>query len=65
MSAKTPNIILLGNLLQSVNECAMSPDGKVWYPARPTGFWSWSYRLKAAWLVWTGRADALIWPAGQ
>lgn len=33
--------------------------------ARPEGFASIRYRIKATWLVWTGRADALIWPGGQ
>ena len=36
-------------------------DGRV-VPARPQGFWSWRYRWAAAWLVWTGRADAFVWP---
>lgn len=34
-------------------------------PARPAGFASIWYRIHAAWLVWTGRADALVWPASQ
>jgi len=39
-----------------------------WVPARPLpfyglfGFW---LRLKDAWAVLTGRADAFIWPEGQ
>lgn len=37
------------------------PDGR-WVPARPYGFQSWRYRIKATWLVWTGQADAIIWP---
>lgn len=36
-----------------------------WYPARPVGFASIWYRIKATWLVWTGQADALVWPPGQ
>ena len=37
------------------------PDGR-WVPARPYGgHWRWS-RLRATWLVFTGRADALTWP---
>lgn len=36
-----------------------------WYPSRPEGFASIWYRIKATWLVWTGRADALVWPCGQ
>lgn len=33
-----------------------------WAPARPEGFASIWYRLRATWLVFTGQADALIWP---
>lgn len=33
-----------------------------WAPSRPEGFSSLSYRLRATWLVFTGQADALIWP---
>jgi hypothetical protein len=40
------------------------PDGR-WVPARPIGFQSLRYRVRATWLVWTGRADALIWPGQQ
>lgn len=39
--------------------------GGLWVPARPSGYSSWIYRCKAAWLVFTGKADALIWPKGQ
>jgi hypothetical protein len=44
--------------------CQAGINGK-WYPARPCGFYSWGNRIKTAWLVFTGRADALIWPGGQ
>lgn len=39
-----------------------TPDG--WVPARPvsTGLTS---RIKAAWKVLTGKADAVIWPEEQ
>jgi hypothetical protein len=39
--------------------------GKEWVPARPLGWTSIPYRLKAAWLVFTGKADAVIWPYKQ
>jgi hypothetical protein len=42
-------------------ECAGLPDGK-WVPARSLGYPSILMRFKCAWLVWTGKADALIWP---
>lgn len=37
------------------------PDGR-WVPARPIGFQSIWERFRATWLVWSGQADALIWP---
>lgn len=43
---------------------AQAEDGH-WVPARPLGLSSWRLRLKAAWLVFTGRADAVLWPGGQ
>ena len=36
-----------------------------WVPARPLGYASYTLRFRAAWLVFTGRADALVWPGGQ
>jgi len=36
-------------------------DGR-WVPARALGFMSFGQRVKAAWLVFTGKADALTWP---
>jgi hypothetical protein len=35
--------------------------GERWVRARPRGTPSFRSRLKATWLVFTGRADALIW----
>ena len=37
---------------------------KRWVPARPlnSSFWE---RIRDAWAVLTGRADAFIWPEGQ
>ncbi len=43
----------------------ISADGKTYYPARPVGNPALRYRLKAAWFVLTGKADAVIWPADQ
>lgn len=33
----------------------------VWVPSRPLPPPQWWMRFKAAWLVFTGRADALTW----
>ena len=37
------------------------PDGR-WVPARPLGFCSIGNRIRCAWAVFTGRADAVEWP---
>lgn len=62
---KDPNIWFLNEVIKSSKENAAEVAPGVWVPARPEGFSSWSYRLKAAWLVFTGKADALIWPGNQ
>jgi len=38
---------------------------KKWVPCRTEGYPSWKHRFKCAWLVFTGRADALTWPEDQ
>lgn len=44
---------------ESAAHCAAGlPDGR-WVPARPHG-WRIGF-FKAMWLVWTGRADVLVW----
>lgn len=42
------------------NECGL-PDGRV-VPARSEGSQILNSRLRAAWLVFTGQADALVYP---
>lgn len=44
---------------------SMSKDGKNWYPARSEGYPSILQRFRCAWMVFTGRADALIWPGQE
>lgn len=39
-------------------------NGK-WVPARPLGYYSLGFRLKCAWLAFTGRCDLIQWPEGQ
>lgn len=47
-------------------ECAQ--NNSTWHaklnryvPARPHGWWDLRSKIKAAWLVWTGKADVVIW----
>jgi hypothetical protein len=62
---KAPNLYTLDGLHKLNREVGASHDGKVWYPARPLGLDTISNRIRCAWLVFTGRADAVTWPAGQ
>ena len=36
-----------------------------WVPARPMQPSGISIRIRAAWMVFTGKADAVVWPEGQ
>jgi hypothetical protein len=36
-----------------------------WVPARPLGRQTFTNRLRCTWLVFTGKADALVWPEKQ
>lgn len=50
-------------LLEHCQHASTQIDGQ-WVPARPWVaplFW----RLRAAWAVLRGKADAVIWPGGQ
>lgn len=59
---QAPNVWKLENLFKHCKEVsAKLPDGR-YVPARPLGFDGWRERLRAAWLVFTGKADALLWP---
>jgi len=56
-------IYTLKSLLESAVSTQANINGK-WVPVRPlSGPFSW--RIRAAWLVLTGKADAVIWPENQ
>jgi len=56
-------IYTLKSLLEVATGVSSNINGK-WVPCRPLrGPFSW--RLKAAWMVLTGKADAVVWPEGQ
>lgn len=57
----------LENLLEWVRSNGTEINGK-WVPARPEPYYGWYgtwMRLKDAWEVFRGRADAVKWPGGQ
>lgn len=55
----------LDALIRSANSNRSSKDGKTYFPSRPDQGGINDRRWYGAWLVLTGRADAVIWPAGQ
>jgi hypothetical protein len=59
---KFPDIVHAEQLAS--NNVQTQIDGK-WVPARALGYMSLWHRFYCAWLVWTGKADALVWPGGQ
>jgi hypothetical protein len=52
-------------LMRSIQSCATATKQGRWVPARPINYQHLALRLKAAWLVLRGRADAVVWPDGQ
>lgn len=61
---KYPQIFTVEGVHKIRSTVATKINGN-YVPARPLGFQSVFERFKCAWLVFTGRADALIWPEGQ
>jgi hypothetical protein len=55
-----PDIVNADYLVKHGTECSACINGN-YVAARAEGFASWRYRLKATWLVFTGKADALTW----
>lgn len=53
----------LRSLIDHCDSVAACVNGK-WVPARPLSG-GLRYRIRAAWAVLTGRADAFTWPEGQ
>lgn len=64
MPNQSPSTWQLHDLLESCATVSVE-IGNEWMPARPLGDIGIINRFKAAWLVLTGRADAVIWPGGQ
>lgn len=64
MTDRYPNIWELENLVRHCVDGSVQarlPDGQ-YVPARPSGFCSLGQRIRAAKLVFTGKADAVAWP---
>ena len=64
MLKKAPNILRFEDVDSHHGQTEAQINGK-WVPARPIGYFSFRWRLKLAWMVFTGKADAFVWPEGQ
>ena len=62
---KTPGIWTIAGLIKSAQETSVNIAGTGYVPARPQIAMGVKARFKAAWLVFTGKADAVVWPNGQ
>lgn len=58
-----PNTYWINDLLRTATSCQTSHPTLGWTPARPEGLWGMclGIRVKAAWLVFMGRADVVKW----
>jgi hypothetical protein len=61
---KAPSIFGACELISTAKETQVRLGGE-WVIARPFGYFSFKHRIKCAWMVFTGKADALIWPKNQ
>lgn len=48
--------------LDMTAQCSTQVEPGRYDPARPEPFFSVCQRWQAAWMVFTGKADALVWP---
>jgi hypothetical protein len=53
----------LEELMHHISQVRAQIDGR-WVPSRPL-LWPWTWRIKLAWMVLRGKADAVVWPGGQ
>lgn len=66
-----PKVYKLMDLIHQVKHSktrisiSTGPHSVAWVPCRGINYSSIRTRLKAAWLVFTGRADAVVWPGDQ
>lgn len=66
--SKYPNVVSLESVQFTQDReraVTMIRHAGGYIPARPMGYASFKQRFKCAWMVFTGKADALVWPGGQ
>ena len=59
---KYPSLYGLQTLVELSKANAKREINGRWYPARPLGYPSFMQRLRCAWDVFRGYADAVVWP---
>ena len=62
MLKKAPSLLKIGFDLFPRDSAPMVDLGHGWTWARAIGYFSLAHRLRCAWLVFIGRADAVVWP---
>jgi hypothetical protein len=58
---RAPGIIHADSITSNRTTVQREERPGVWVAARPEPYHSITQRWRAAWLVWTGKADALLW----
>lgn len=61
---KYPGIYTVDGVTRSHATNKIQINGR-WVASRPVGLPLIKERIRATWLVFTGKADAIIWPEGQ
>jgi hypothetical protein len=60
---RNPNIISILDIVNSKTTTNVKTEhGTQWVPARTHGYPSFFSRIKAAWTVFIGAGDAVVWP---
>jgi len=62
---KASGLYDVNTIINISSENLMNDGFEEWVPSRPIGTFGFLSRCKKAWMVFTGKADALIWPKGQ
>jgi len=67
MLDRAPMLYTLDKIVQAGTdpEILSEHSSGQWVPARPLGMYSLRNRLKLALMVFTGKADVVIWPGEQ
>ncbi len=59
---KYPRLCNITDLIKTAGDCQREVEPGLWAPTRPLGLCTLRFRFRVAWMVFTGRADAVVWP---